>query len=129
MKEVKTNKAWRDRKGNFHEIKDMDTPYLYNTVKMIWNNVICPKNSYGDVIQWSFSQENYPSDYLLEIFNNGFKELKTRNDGNKEFISHVEKKIGELYTIERDLAIKSLKRDTFINPADADFLDQEWGNN
>lgn len=68
----------------------METRYLYNTVKMIWNNVISPSEPFGDVISWKFSEENYPDNYLIAIFCAGFMELVKRNDPiSTEFLTYI----------------------------------------
>lgn len=81
---------WRDRDGNFHRLDEMSDSYLYNTAKMLWNNVISPFDPFGDVIKWSFNPENYPMAYLYNIFNFGLMELKKRNFKDaEEFLKHI----------------------------------------
>ena len=90
---------WRNRFGEEIPLLGMDTNYLYNTVKMIWNNVIAPQHSFRDIIAWSFSNKDYPPDYLRETFRLGFAELKSRNEEvSRDFIKHVEAHNGAVQT-------------------------------
>lgn len=120
-------KIWTDKKGNFHELSKMDDQYLYNTVKMIWNNVIGTHNPFGDVISWSFSEENYPNEYLIEFFCNGFAELVNRKDNGsyKKFIHHVMEYsfVDDKFSFYKNKSLKSFIKD------EMDYLDRDWGNN
>lgn len=71
---------WVNRRREKILMKDMETLYLYNTVKMIYNNVINPNDPFGDVIQWSFIQEVHTEEFLLNFFKVGLEELKLRKD-------------------------------------------------
>jgi hypothetical protein len=84
---------WVNRFRERITISDMDTPYLYNTVKMIFNNCLMPRNPFGDVIQWSFRGPIHTPDFLSEFFRVGMAELKTRKDNYiaRDFIVHAEK--------------------------------------
>ena len=82
---------WRNRFGEKIPLLGMDTNYLYNTVKMIWNNVIAPENSFGDVIFWEFDNRNYPPEYLREVLRFGISILRSRNEEiSRAFVAHVD---------------------------------------
>ena len=84
---------WFNRFGEAIPLSEMETGYLYNTLKMIWNNHLMPSESFGDVIQWSFSQPVHTPDFLSGFFYFGLKELRAREDNAmaRDFILHTER--------------------------------------
>ena len=90
---------WINQKGDKIALPDMNTPYLYNTVKMIWNNSIAPNNPFGNVISWTF-KENHPKDYLIKFFNIGLAELEFDRKDNeiaRDFIIHVTDHLNKIF--------------------------------
>ena len=84
---------WINRFGEKILIEDMDNLYLYNTVKMIFNNHILPAQPFGEVIHWKFIQKEHTPEFLTDFFYIGLKELSERSvdETHLNFIAHVEK--------------------------------------
>jgi hypothetical protein len=84
---------WVNRFGEKIPISEMETLYLYNTVKMIFNNCLMRLHPFGDVIQWNFNGPIHTPDFLSEFFRAGMAELKVRKDNEMahDFIVHAEK--------------------------------------
>jgi hypothetical protein len=92
MKNTEQLSHWFNRFGEAIPLSEMETGYLYNTVKMIFNNHLMPSNPFGDVIQWSFIQPVHTPDFLTRFYFAGMKELKKRGDNAmaRDFIVHAE---------------------------------------
>lgn len=110
MNNTKENNIyWVDRHGDKIPLDEMDTPYLYNVVKMIWNNHLAPNHSFGDVIHWNFIQPPHTPKFLNNFFQVGFFTLKIRSDNKiaKKFIIHVDS-FGENFEKARKSTIREL---------------------
>jgi len=108
MSEININ-IWIDKHGDEIALDKIDTQYLYHIVKMIFNNVISPREPFGDVIYWRFNPRTHPHDYLLLFFENGMMELYTRKDNKiaQEFINHIDSVI----KTNKKLLLTSLQKD------------------
>jgi hypothetical protein len=83
---------WVNRFGEKIPLDEMETGYLYNTVKMIWNNHLMPRNPFGDVIHWNFARPEHTPEFLEAFFHVGLKELKFRKDVEcaLDFLRYIE---------------------------------------
>lgn len=68
---------WRDRKGNFHDPKDMETSYLLNVLKMIWNNFVKEQDRIAPVNLYDFGS-SYTPEYMAQAVKAMVDELSTR---------------------------------------------------
>ena len=68
---------WRDRKGNLHNPKDMETSYLLNVLKMIWNNTVEEHNRIQPVHLYDFGSF-YTPEYMAQAVKAMVDELSTR---------------------------------------------------
>lgn len=94
-KELEPNFKWRDRKGNFYLVKDMETRHLFYTWLMIWNNAAPFKLRIWFKNRYSFPAF-YTKEYMLKSFKHIYFELKKRSDlGFK--CSQVVKQIEDFY--------------------------------
>jgi hypothetical protein len=79
------NFYWIDKKGRSHRPKDMATPYLFYSLRMLFNNTVSPVFRvaqdefirYNDVKTWPLSYIERAGEELL-------KELRKRNDLDTE---------------------------------------------
>ena len=89
---------WIDKSRKEIPIGEMEIGYLYNTVKMIWNNVVAPSHPFGNVIHWDFKPP-HTRDYLISFFNVGMEILMLEAE-NKEifkFVEHVDDTFDEMF--------------------------------
>lgn len=77
--EVSTDFKWRDRRGQFHYPKDMETRHLFFTVRMIWNHTVPDMYQIKPFERYNFSSF-YTSFYMGQAVRNILSELSTRND-------------------------------------------------
>src|SRR6478736_4969543 len=89
---------WRNRHGEYVNVRTMETKYLYHIVKMLWNNVFQPSHSFGDVIEWTFNSDTYSPNYLSHFFKHGLYRLRKRRNRAvaNAFLTHVTKTTREL---------------------------------
>lgn len=72
---------WRDKQGNFHKVTEMNTSYLFNTLKMIWNNVVPEDQRIMPCYLYNFGP-NYTLEYMIEAIQAIVIELWARSDLN-----------------------------------------------
>ena len=77
--DIQTQFKWRDRKGKFHKVEDMDTSYLFNTLKMIWNNVVPEQYRIEPIYLYDFGSF-YTSEYMATAVSCIVNELNNRFD-------------------------------------------------
>lgn len=82
---------WRDRTGQLHLIKRMETRHLFYTLRMIWNHTMpasarLPGNLYS-------LGPTYTRDYMLKAIEAIVPELATRNDMTKDWVRQLQKMI------------------------------------
>ena len=87
---------WRDRTGQPHLVKRMETRHLFYTLRMIWNHTMpvsarLPGNlhSFGPI---------YTRDYMINAIEAIVPELATRNDMTKDWMQQLQKMIDWLST-------------------------------
>jgi len=76
---------WKDRKGNFHNPKDMKTSHVFFALRMIWNNIVDRKMQIQPVRIYNFGSF-YTSEYMTQAVKVLLKELSTRNDLEPYFV-------------------------------------------
>jgi len=83
---------WYNRFGEKIPLDEMETGYLHNTVKMIFNNHLMPRNPFGDLIHWNLARPEHTPEFLTQFYLVGIEELKRRKDNEiaRDFIVHAE---------------------------------------
>jgi hypothetical protein len=76
---VATGFRWRDRQGQFHEPRDMETRHLFHTVSMIWNHVMPDDAATHEFRRYQFSPF-YTASYMQRAVRALLAELLTRTD-------------------------------------------------
>ena len=94
---------WRDRKGEMHQVQDMDTKHLFFTLRMIWNHsapitmVIHPYTRYD-------FEPYYTAGYMGAAVRVMFSELILRRD----LTPYFKKCLKHMYSCCSDLHIKEI---------------------
>ena len=70
---------WRDRKGNFHAPRDMETHHLFFTLRMIWNHSAPEELKILPYKKYAFSSF-YTPQYVREAVRYLCRELSLRTD-------------------------------------------------
>ena len=70
---------WRDREGEFHDIEQMDTRHLFNTVRMIWNHSMPEAVRSTSYKRYTFSPF-YTQAYMEYAIRHICRELWSRTD-------------------------------------------------
>lgn len=86
--------TWRDMSGNKHNPCDMDTDYVFNVFRMIWNHRTPPQCHIWlpNDVKYHFPKR-YTKNYMKRSFGEMYKQLKNRdlNPLQSGFIMIVEK--------------------------------------
>lgn len=95
---------WRDRKGNFHYVTDMDSRHLFYTVRMIWNHSAPENVKLKPYKKYNFSKF-YSNKYMANAIRCMTKELSLRDDLNEIWVNellHMYNHIHNIKGIEHD---------------------------
>lgn len=71
--------AWRDRKGEFHLLENMETRHLFHVVRMIWDHSMPLEFRTNYPKRYTFP-EFYTTDYMALAVKMGLPELLARKD-------------------------------------------------
>lgn len=63
---VDTNWCWRDRHGERHRPAQMETGHVFNTMKMIWNNLVPIEFHVGHNPRLYHFGPHYTKDYMVK---------------------------------------------------------------
>lgn len=94
--EVSNTFRWRDRFGEHHDVKNMETRHLFFTLRMIWNNTMpaqyrLPGNLY-------VFGKHYTKHYMVRAVRALAKELAGREDMAPEWQRQLQQMIAWLST-------------------------------
>lgn len=78
--DLATEFKWRDQRGRFHPIKEMETSHLFFTFRMIWNHSMPAEARVGNRIQRYSFPSFYTTSYMREACLNIYPELDKRTD-------------------------------------------------
>jgi len=83
-----TTFEWRDRYGSFHNVKDMDTSYLYNALMMVYHNSMEKQYHVSTYKTYSFTPF-YTPEYRIQAIKWMLAEIITRTDNTDARIEVV----------------------------------------
>lgn len=72
--------SWRDKFGNLHDPKEMETRHLFYTVRMIWNHSVPPHMIVGQNVKLYRFSSFYTTPYMRQSVLQCGAELMTRKD-------------------------------------------------
>ena len=69
---------WRDRHGVYHTLDSMGTSYVFNAWIMLWDTLVPECHLSRKATVWAFSEQHYPTEYLMVSENAMYRELCNR---------------------------------------------------
>jgi len=101
---------WRDARGAFHKVREMETRHLFFTVCMIWNHAMPDDAKTHDYRRYTFGPF-YTSEYMADAVRHTLRELlgrpdieprwRTKIDFMRDYLSRVDAEFSEILLLEK----------------------------